>query len=437
MLPFDPGQIPQFIFSLPFIGQFWWLWTFVIFVIMAVQVWLSYAQEWYRRSIKWVLLEIKIPREHRKAPKAMEQVFTGIHALRNSQSNVKEHWWDGEVTLWFSAEIASFGGEVHFYMWVPQKHKNMVVATLYSQYSDLEITETEDYIRRFPPSFTQLAKNGFNIFGNELKLEKNDAYPIRTYIEFEAIEEEKQLDPISAILEVCAGIKPQETIWIQILFRPTDNKWQKEGKKVVEKLKEEAKSEYITDTGRFTFTERSPGDLELMKAVERNIAKPGFEALIRWIYISPKEMYDANFGQRGLFSAFNQYASASLNRFKHNTKAWTRASFWYFPHLFPKKRALARRQRIYRNYRERKMYEDEVEPVLSKLWEMRFFHWGFGAQAQGRMVLNTEELATLYHPPIAVVLTGPLIKRVEAKKGGPPAGLPIYGGDNEKLPGVE
>jgi hypothetical protein len=41
-------------------------------------------------------------------------------------------------------------------------------------------------------------------------------------------------------------------------------------------------------------------------------------------------------------------------------------------------------------------------------------------------ILTTAELATIYHVPTAVVLTSPHIKRLESKKMGPPAGLPIF-----------
>lgn len=437
--PLLPFRFFIAVFNFPLIRDFWWLWLFILLIFIARQLWLTYAQEYYRRSVKWSLLELRIPRELRKSPKAMEQVFTAIHALRNNYSNFKEHWWDGEITLWFSCEIVSFGGEIHFYMWVPSKHRNMVETALYSQYSDIEVAEAgEDYISRLPPTAEELERSGYKFFGNELRLEKQDAYPIRTYVEFEAIEEERQLDPIGATLETMARIKPQEILWLQILIRPTDESWKKSGEALVKELKEKAKSEFLSPTsGKVTFTERTPGEMDVMKAIERNVAKPGFETQIRYLYIAPPEIFDKNFGQRGLYSAMNQYASESLNRFKHNVKAWTKVSFWFWPHLFPGLRARARKERIYSYYRQRKMYADPASPFASKVQEMKAFHWGFIAQKLGKMVLNTEELATIFHPPTNIVLTGPLIKRIEAKKGGPPAGLPIYGEEGEELPGIK
>ena len=45
--------------------------------------------------------------------------------------------------------------------------------------------------------------------------------------------------------------------------------------------------------------------------------------------------------------------------------------------------------------------------------------------------MNVEGIATLFHPPTAVVLTAPHVKRVESRKVGPPAGLPIFGEEEE------
>lgn len=416
--------------------QLWWLWLFIALFFLSKSLWKSYIQEHYKRSIPWVMLELHIPRELRRSPRAMEQVFMSIHGVRNSPSNVKEEWWEGEVPMWFSCEIASFSGEIHFYMRVPAKHRNMIEAAVYAQYPDIEITEVaDDYTNRLPPTILELFKSGYDLFGNELKLAKHDAYPIRTYIDFEDNEEDRQLDPISALLETLAKLKPGEHIWIQILIQPTGDEWRKLGEEKVSELKEKTgRTQVETSSGKFTWIERSPGETESMKAIERNIAKPGFHAIIRYLYLAPKSILDDGFGRRAVFSAFNQYASASLNKFAHNVKAWTRASFWYWPHFFPQRRKYARKVRIYEAYKTRKIHD---ETAVSKVLDMKFFHWGLGAQSQGRMILNVEELATIYHPPTMAVLTGPLIKRVEAKKTGPPAGLAIYGEGEEGLPDIK
>lgn len=430
-------QVATFTFML----QFWWLILFVVLSLIAPSLWLSYVQTYYKKSNAYTLVELHLPREVKRSPRAMEQVFTAIHGIKNSPANFEEKWWQGEVPLWFSCEIVSFGGELHFYMHIPAKHRNMIEAALYAHYPDIEVSEVaEDYIHRMPATWAEVERAGYNIFGNELILDrkKNDYYPIRTYEDFEEQVEEKQLDPIAAVLETLVKIKPQEHLWLQIIIRPlVDDTWKMKGEEVVKELKEKVgRRQIMTAFGEMVMVDRSPGELEVMKAVDKKLEKPGFQTIIRYIYISPKNIYNANFGQRGLFTAMNQYMSEQLNKFSHNVKAWTRASFWYQPYIFPARRAWARKERIYDAFRRRKMYG---ETTTSALFDIKFFHFGFAAREWGQIVLNTAELATLFHLPTFAVLTGPVVKRVEARKVGPPAGLPIYGveGEEKKLPGMK
>lgn len=443
---FDPltfiSQLPQLVFgavfSFPPIQKFWWLWLFIILFFLARSFWTAYIQEHYIRVIPYVLLELKIPREIRKTPRAMEQVFMAIHAIRNSATDIKERWWDGEVPYTFSCEVVSFGGEVHFYMRMPSIRRNHMEAALYANYPDIEIVEAEDYVNnRLPATIDELEKAGYLLFGNELMLANKDVYPIETYVDFEAVAEEKELDPVSALLEVLARVRPQEHIWIQILVRPLVDEhitaWHKEGEKEIEEIKERSgkRRMYSPQFGEFIMVDRAPGDVEMMKTIDRNIAKSGFDTVIRYLYICPKEMFSMSFARRSVFMPLNQYASETYNKFRHNTAAWTLTKVWYFPFIFPGRRGRARRVSIYKKYKERAVYPFNFAAVLTR---MNLFDWGWKAYRRRKMVLNTEELATIYHLPTYLVLTGPLIKRVEARKVGPPAGLPIYGEGGEDLP---
>ncbi len=427
----------SFLSTTPFLKDLWWFWLFLILFFLARSIWRAYIYEYYARSIGFVLLELKIPREVRKTPKAMEQVFMTMHAVKNSASDFQERWWDGEMPMWFSCEAISFGGEVHFYLRVPKVRRNHIEAGLYAQYQDIEIVEVEDYVDRLPPNIPELYQAGYKFFGNELILANKDVYPIMTYIDFEAVAEEKELDPVSALLETLSRIRPQEHLWMQILVRPLVDDfitaWHKKGEKEVEHIKETTgkRKMFSPAFGEFVMIDRSPQDVEDMKAISKNIEKPAFDVLIRYMYISPPEFFNSSFGRRSILSALNQYASETYNKFKHNTRAWTISKIWYFPHVFPKRRARARAERLYQNYRERKMYP---HTFMATLLRAKLFDWGFRPRRASPMTLNVEELATIYHLPTYIVLTGPLIKRVEARKGGPPAGLPIYGEGEEELP---
>ncbi len=434
-------------------AAYWWLWLFLLILFLSLRIWRMYIQEYYKKITNpWMMLELRFPRETTQPPKAMEQVFAALHAIRNSASDFEEKWWDGETPLWFSFEAASFGGEVHFYLFIPAIRRSHIEATFYANYPDIEITEVaEDYIYRLPPTAAELYAKRYRMFGNELLLAKSGTsrpavYPIRTYIDFEAAVVEKEIDPVATLLETLARIKPEEHLWMQILVRPkVDNfipAFHKAGEDEIEGIKERgrfartAAGQVVIDpiTGLPVYTIPSPAETEQMKAIDRKVSKPAFDVVIRYLYIAPQGVFSSSFGRRSIFNVMNQYASESFNKFGHHVFAWTLAKLWYAPYIFPMRRAAARREWLYEKYRSRTMYPDTITEAIFK---MKLFHWGFKPWARWNTVLNTEELATIYHPPTQPVLTGPLVRRVEARRVGPPAGLSIYGEGEEELPGVE
>ncbi|MFY9463096.1 MAG: hypothetical protein WAP52_02840 [Candidatus Sungiibacteriota bacterium] len=419
---------------------YWWLWLFIALLFIASQVWKAYIQQYFKKiTNSWMMLEMRFPREITRSPRAMEQVFATVHAIKNSAADQEERWWDGEVPLWFSFEAVSFGGEVHFYLFIPAIRRNHIEAVLYANYPDIELTEVaDDYIHRLPEDADKLLEAGYRIFGNELILSKNPVYPIRTYIDLEAPAEEKEVDPIASLIEALSRIKPQEYLWFQLLAVPKVDDYIDEfvhkGQMEIEYIKGKSRSTIDPKTGLTIFATPSPSETEAMKAIERKIAKPAFDAIVRYMYIAPRELFVQSVGRRSILAAMNQYATENFNKFKHNVFVWTLAKIWYAPFIFPLKRARARRIALYDRYRKRDMVPDSyMEAIL----QWRPFHWGFKPWFRSNVVLNTEELATLYHPPTLLVLTGPLLKRVEARRVGPPAGLPIYGEEGEELPGLK
>jgi len=88
-------------------------------------LWVHYVQQDFISGIDFVLLEIVPPRDVLRSPKAMELFFT--NALYHwSMKGGREEWWQGAVWFWFSLEIVSIDGQVHFYIRTPKKFKKMV-----------------------------------------------------------------------------------------------------------------------------------------------------------------------------------------------------------------------------------------------------------------------------------------------------------------------
>ncbi|MBI1956870.1 MAG: hypothetical protein HYS44_00195 [Candidatus Niyogibacteria bacterium] len=414
-----------------FIGL-WWVPVLIVMAVLTHDLFLFWRQSIFRKKITWSLLEILIPREIRKSPKAMEQLLEQLASLRNSPSDWHEKYVRGEVTRWFSLEAASFGGEIHFYIRTPTAQRNIVESFLYSNYKDIEIVDAPDYVDRLPSETRELYAAGMDMFGMELKMKKDAAYPIRTYLQFEAIEEEKALDPMSTLIEELTRIKKDEHLWVQLVIRPADDTWQKRGLLIVKELKEKSISKARVaggDAETLTTIMRSPGETAMLEAIEKNLLKPGFDTIIRSIYFAPRASFNLQFAQRGMRSAFNQYAG--LNRFSYNMRGWTLVKWIKFPFVFIRRRAEARKQNMLYRYRTRALPEGRW---IGRYLNSNFFFWNLKNKSEV-FVLNTEALATLFHPPSFLVLTSPFVKRVEAKRLGPPAGLPIFG-EGEELPGL-
>jgi hypothetical protein len=378
----------------------------------------------------YTLFEIRIPRELEKSARSMENVFQVIHGLGNAPSGWKETYIEGQVPLWFSAELVSIGGEIHFFLRVLKKHKNLVEVAFFSQYPDVEIAEVKDYVRNLPATTSELYALGMDIWGAEIILSKDHAYPIKTYSMFESAE---QTDPISAFLEVLAKLKAGEMVSLQIMISPAARDWSKKHMDMFAKLREPE----MVDTGGETKTPLSATvkKSEIINAVENKLNKPAFNTLLRLCYMSPGSIAKegSGFAKGGIMGALSQFGSPNLNSFKANSGTATKIGKWEFPYTYVDKRVEFRKQRLLYNFRQR---ENPPDTFLGRLFSSFRYDWNFESTSYE---LTTEELATIFHPATTAVLTAPHMKRVESKKAGPAAGLDIFGEDEdiEKFKGAK
>lgn len=416
-----------------YVKSLWWLWLFIVLFFPLRSLWLYWRQELFKRSIEWTLLELHIPREIVKSPQAMEQVLAVLCSLSRPAVNLGEKYWKGWVVQWFSLEMVSLGGQTHFFVRTPAKVRNLVEAAFFSFYPDVEISEAEDYLGRLPMDLGEAQKQNADLWGAELILDKEAAFPIRTYPSFEHITEEKQFDPISTFLELLGKVKREETLAIQILIAPASKDWKDKHDGAVKKLRTVEKSsagameKEKEGEGEKALAPllRSPGQTDVLKAVEINLSKPAFNTLVRFMYVAPKELYEKGNVHRGVLGAFNQYRALNLNSFKRNKPTATETEFWDWPHLFTKLRTLYRKERMLWNFRR---WDVPPETWMGKLISSYVMNWNFASK---RFEMNTEGVATIFHPPTAVVVTAPHVKRVESRKAGPPAGMAIFGGEEE------
>ncbi len=414
---------------------------------LATKVWLFWRQEDYKRHDQ-VLFEMFMPREIGRSPQAMEQVLVAIHALRNLPGDIGETWYEGEVPRTFALEVVSFGGEIHFYVRCYWRSAPLVRAAFFSYYPDIELVPQDvDYVTRLPDDVREMNAQGYEMYGAEIELSKESAYPIRSYEEFESPDEDKNTDPMSTFIEFLGQVHREQIVAIQFLIIPAGPKWHEKWDPLVEKLKESKSApdkkpsmmpkldfssgllpivpmpgdEKKDENNPFRSFMRTPGETDLLKAVEENLSRPAFETIIRFLYFSPEPLYYDSFAKRGVVGSFNQYAAQGLNSFRANLKTITLTKSYIKPFIFPKTRSILRKERLLYNYRHR------ATPPLTLIGRLLMAHplnWNFSSKT---FELTSRSLATIFHPPMKMVVTTPHMRRVDSRKAGPPAGLAIFG----------
>jgi len=409
------------VFALPIalIKATWWLITPLILFSIAKKSWLYWRGVLYFNTLDRILLEIRLPQDVLKTPKAMEYVLVGLHGAWD-ELKFKDKWVKGEVLPWFSLEIAGTGGDIHFYIHTEKKLRHFVEAQIYSQYPDAEIIEVEDYTNLVP---ADLPNKDWDVWGTDLMLTKPNPYPLRSYVDFEEMVEERRLDPIASIAETLNTLQKGEHIWIQIIIQPNEDMdiLQRQGAKLVEKLlgrktpdklgigEATAKSAFEQLTGQYEEEKKddifsspewrlSPGEREIIKRIEEKTAKVPFDTLMRFVYIGRKDVFRKT-NIAALFGFFRQFNTFNLNSIKPNSKTLPKRSFIYFR----KTRLHFRKMRIVQWYKWRSPLPGDITPMP---------------------LLNVEELATIFHFP-GLIVKAPIMPRVETRKAPAPSGLPI------------
>ena len=101
-------------------------------------------------------LEIKLPRELPKSPQVMEIILSAMH--QTSSIVAYQKYWGGKLRTWYSLEIVSKEGSIHFYFYVQKSYRSVVEAQIYAHYPQVEIHEAADYTKEFIGEDTEESK---------------------------------------------------------------------------------------------------------------------------------------------------------------------------------------------------------------------------------------------------------------------------------------
>src|SRR5579862_3031256 len=128
----------------------WWFFAPLIAAIIFWEFWKLYLHVRFLKGIRWKVLEIKVPKNILKTPKAMEQIFAAAHAPYTYGIRTYDKYIKGVDEMFMSFELVGSSGETHFYLRVPEQFRNMMEAAIFAQYPDAEIFEVDDYLHELP-----------------------------------------------------------------------------------------------------------------------------------------------------------------------------------------------------------------------------------------------------------------------------------------------
>jgi hypothetical protein len=393
--------------------------------ILAHDLYYEYMRERQYYAREYCLLEIKLPEDITQTPYAMELVLRAIYQTGEVDTGLQEIL--GATKAWFSLEIVSTEGRVRFFMWGRRNYKELMENQIYAHYPTVQVVEVEDYTLQVPfnPSFN-------NIWGTEQRLQKPDPYPILTYKEFGTLEvtgslaeaEQRKQDPMASIIESFGSIGEGEHLWMQIIIRahepaganpPGYCPWalmganfslhrkldlQQWAKIEVDKIIETVKGQ----DDRINFQALTKMDREQIEAIQSKINKQPFDCGIRSLYIANHDRYRGS-PRVAIPSALRSFEHGSSGRGLNGLAP----IFWIGPFNFPWQDFRG----IRRTMLQRRFYNAFVTRQF--FWMPHRHPW---------IVLNSEEIATLYHFPGRVVAT-PNLERMPSRRAEAPANLPV------------
>lgn len=383
------------------------IWLPIFLVIAFWMTWLTYTRTKFLAEQQHVLLEIILPQTVEKSPAAMEAIFTGLH-LKPGESTFIDRLFLGKARPWWSFELVSDGGAIHFYAWTRAGMKQIVMNHFYANYPGVEIQEVQDYASAFDFS---LDKHG--LWGSDFVLADKDYSPIKTYVDYGVTSgKADQNDPLASLLEFLGSVGPRQKVWIQILFqvhteRPVPGKlltWSSFKDEAQAAIKGIYASPQMVDIEEGPNARKikklSPSQIEQIKGIEKKSSKFVFDVGIRGLYIAEKDAFDGT-NIPALIGSFRVFSSGGFNGFKPTRYL---AGYDYPWEDFRGAKQNKERKTVFDAYRRRS--------------------WFHPPHKTRPFILNTEELATIFHLPGEVAQT-PTLPRIESTRKEAPSNLPI------------
>lgn len=278
-----------------------------------------------------------------------------------------------------SFEIVAHGGLVYYYAVVPSVLVDVVRQAIAAAYPSARLEEVTEH-----NVFSQVGKMSGTI-GGEFALKKSSVYPIATY-------QEAKRDASRALLNALSAATREDGVAIQILLRPAKEGWTRSSVATAEKITKDKGKKKAGLGGVIAPKELmealwkppengepKPEDKQLtsleqatVEAIEEKTRYPGYEVLIR-IIVSSNTATHSQTLLKNVVAAFSLFDSPSYNGFK---------------------------------FAVTKNIEELVTAYI-----FRFF-----PQAVTQNILNSVELATIFHLPNQKTIPTSQVQRQMSKQ---------------------
>lgn len=374
-----------------FVAFFAPIWLPAGLAAIAWPLWLNVIRSRFVDSVPYVTLELKPGDETPPTAKAMELVFYSLY--HRTEISRADAYLRGKVRLSWSFEVYAHDGKIRFFAHVPESYRVSLESRIRAEYRDIEIQQVRDYSREF--HFDPLH---MRLIAREYTLAKPDPYPLKTYVAYEELREKR--DVFGEIVEGLAGTSADEHVFLSIIMRPHQRDRLNLFENPRDTLHEAAHEEIQKLVGsKGEMGGLAPATKATVFAIESALKKPSFDCGIRALYIANRSGFDEGY-QEKLSRMFDPLNDPDLNGLvaydPHHRPGFVLSEiFGAVPMLVS--------AHLLNLYRRRAFF---APPYLGKAF-----------------VLNTEELATLFHLPHAS--RGSALARMRGLTLEPPENLPI------------
>lgn len=342
----------------------------------------------YERGLKMVPLYIHIPPSSddlegngRDERDVTEEVLSQAQVMYNILASTATKGFKSRVygQRHISLEIVAHEGLVHYYAVVPTVLIDVVTQAIAAAYPSARLEEVKE--RNI---FNQAGKLSGTI-GGEFTLKKSFVYPIATY-------QESKRDAARALLNALSAANREDGIAVQILLRPAADGWTKNSIFFANRIKKDKGQKKTGFDGLFDpkalmealwkppeASDIKPEDKQLtsleqslVESIEEKTRHPGYETLIR-VVVSSNTAARSQTLLKNVVSAFSLFDSSTNNGYKFTVA------------------------------------KDIEELVTAYIF--RFF-----PQSVNQNILNSVELATIFHLPDQNSIPTSQVQRQMAKQ---------------------